>query len=111
MQFYTPIGFRQKNPCTCGPDEWSNRNKVDFVPDHIFGLNIKLACCVHDYMYIYGKTEDDREFADRVFYDNMLALIADDDTGWLITKARNATAWTYYKAVQWFGGSNFWRDK
>lgn len=107
MSLVIPPGFSEPKQCTCGPDRFMRRNKFDFVPDHLFGLDIKIACCIHDYMYRRGVDEDDRTVADRIFYDNMLYLIDQAGSNWFVRSARKAKAWLYYQAVRVFGGPNF----
>ena len=111
MGLIVPPGFSEPTECTCGPDRFMRRNRIDFVPDHLFGLDIKLACCIHDYMYRIGTTKQERAQADHVFYLNMLWLIDDDDTNWFLTSARKAKAWVYFQAVRLFGKENFWAGK
>jgi hypothetical protein len=84
---------------------------VDFVPDDLFGCSIKQACCIHDWQYRTGDSEQDRRYADRIFYENMLHLIDKTGGSWFIRGMRKAKAWAYYKAVRWFGKDNFWEGK
>jgi hypothetical protein len=45
------------------------------VPNHMWGLAVKPACNIHDWMYSEGRSEADREAADLRFLCNLLALI------------------------------------
>lgn len=91
----------------CGPG-----GKGDYlVPDTVYGLSVFRACQIHDYMYAVGKTAADKEEADRVFLNNMLRII-DAETKWRWLRfLRRRRAYTYYKAVDIFGGSSFWDGK
>jgi hypothetical protein len=81
------------------------------IPDTMYGLNVSPACDIHDYMYMVGHTEADREEADRVFLNNMLRII-NAGSGWGWVKAlRRGRAKNYYRAVRWFGGPFFWAGK
>jgi len=91
----------------CGPDGWKRK----LIPDSILRVNIKEACDIHDWMYIFGETEADREAADRVFLNNMLRIV-EEESKWFITrKIRRKIAYTYYEAVRDVGGMYFWQDK
>lgn len=92
----------------CGPgSSWG-----DFlVPDTMWGLNVKPACTIHDYMYRVGESVEEKDEADRVFLNNLLRLIAAAG-GWGILRAmRRRRAMTYYQAVKHFGGPAFWKGK
>jgi hypothetical protein len=90
------------------------------VPDSFWGLCIKAACDIHDYMYHIGETHADKEAADRVFKYNMLRLIDAVPVSdvWLIRqfqlrlKRRRADlAEIYYNVVDKYGGPAFWTGK
>lgn len=55
----------------CGPDGW----KTFWGVNKTFGLSIKKACNIHDWMYHFGKNEEDKDKADRVFLNNMIRII------------------------------------
>ena len=82
------------------------------VPDRIWGLPIVEACKIHDWMYFMGKTEKDREEADRAFLNNMLRIVEAHE-GWskFLNGFRRYRAVTYYNAVRDFGGPSFWNEK
>jgi hypothetical protein len=91
----------------CGPGRFGSM----IVPDSLWGLSIKEACNIHDYMFAVGETNEDRDEADRVFLNNMLRLI-DAAGGWWAVKAlRRQAAVKYYRAVADFGGPAFWSGK
>lgn len=77
-----------------------------------FGVDLNEACGIHDFMYHFGKTAEDKKLADETFLENMYALIdiagqnAPFGTKW-ITRARKRWAFRYYNAVVKFGGIAF----
>lgn len=92
----------------CGPGEIGDW----IVPDRVWGVSIKDACKIHDWMYWIGRTKEDKEEADRVFLNNMLRLIEAYD-GWsrVLNGFRRYRAVTYYNAVRDLGGPAFWNEK
>jgi hypothetical protein len=111
-QVKAPIGFyrlRKNNPekfmaiCGgCGPGQWGDY----FVPDTLWGLSIKLACEIHDYMYHVGKTAEDKFRADSMFLQNMIALIW-RGSNWFTFPLRVLRAAKYYVAVARYGDNAF----
>lgn len=111
-KLYAPPGFWAATPeqlaevCNgCGTGGWKGK----LVPDRMWGLDITLACQIHDWMYRFGKTEEDKLEADRVFLNNLLRII-NNHGGWL-TWPRRYRATTYYSAVRDFGGPAYWDGK
>lgn len=92
----------------CGPGRgW----KAFLVPETLWGLSIRAACDIHDWMYHLGETVDDKKEADRVFLNNMIRIIeARTRWSWL-KRMRLRRARIYYLAVCWFGGPAFWARK
>ena len=91
----------------CGPGgrgDW-------LVPDTMYGLSVKPACKIHDWMYFMGETIEDKKEADRVFLNNMLRIVVAVTKWWILRKLRIWRAYTYYKAVKQFGGPAFWNNK
>jgi hypothetical protein len=80
------------------------------VPNTLWGLSVKRACNIHDWMYSEGLTIADKEEADRVFLNNMLRII-EVESCWLLKLPRRSRAKKYYKAVKYFGGPAFWEGK
>lgn len=80
------------------------------VPDTIWGLSIREAANIHDYMYSLGTSIEDKEQADRVFLNNMLRIIeaANHFGSSLLAYPRRFRAKNYYRAVKYFGGPDFW---
>jgi hypothetical protein len=91
----------------CGTTDW----KGELIPESLLGLSITPACNIHDWMYYYGETYQDKEEADRVFLNNMVRIINNDSDNVFLKKARLAEAKVYYEAVKNFGGHAFWENK
>jgi len=89
----------------CGTGGW----KGALVPDSMWGLNVSGVCDIHDWMYEYGKTEEDKDFADMLFMRNLIRLI-NAKGGWLAW-LRRYRATSYYNAVAEAGDEAFWRNK
>lgn len=87
-------------------------SKFDFVPDTIYGLYIGAACKIHDWMYHEGRSIEDKEEADRVFFNNLLRIILRSKKKWYRPKIlMRRRAKSYYKLVKSFGGPAFWSGK
>lgn len=113
VRLYEPYSYTtatchdKKRVCNgCG----SSKAKFDFIPDTVWFLAIRRACDIHDWMYHYGKTLEDKEEADRVFLNNMLRLI-EAQSNRLMKPLRRRRALKYYEAVTAFGGPCFWDGK
>jgi len=91
----------------CGPDGWKN----ELIPDHLLWVSIEEACNIHDFMYVFGVTEADREEADRVFLNNMLRIVEEQSKCWTTRFIRRKLALHYYSVVRDMGGTYFWADK
>ncbi|MBT4762922.1 MAG: hypothetical protein HOO06_14605 [Bdellovibrionaceae bacterium] len=74
------------------------------VPDHLFGTKIKSACSIHDFMYSKTTNHKEQEIADKIFLENMNALIENECTSKLLKMLKKAKAYAYYFAVSLFGG-------
>lgn len=108
MKFYDliiPDGFKGSASAIsggCGSD----KSWVDFIPDNFVGVNIKICCQIHDYLYTTGGTEKDRELADRMFRTNMKITVFNDSN--LIFRDTNLKLCeVYYIAVRRYGASSF----
>lgn len=107
MELVKPENYQEHEGCSCGAAD----AVFDYVPDTVYGLNIKKACCIHDFMYSAGKNLWDKERADRIFLENMLVLIAAGTKwGWLLW-LRKRRAYSYFQAVVKFGGPSYWSGK
>ncbi len=91
----------------CGPGGWL----AAFVPDTIWGLPIRAACNIHDWMYAEGKTHEDKLIADRVFKYNLLRMIENAGGWWWLQALRRRRALIYFNVVDQYGGPWFWARK
>ena len=112
LQLYAPESYWSATPtersevCNgCGTAGWKGK----LVPNTMWGLNIRKACDIHDWMYHFGVTEADRYEADKAFLNNLIRII-NSQGGWL-APLRRYRATTYYNAVHQFGGAAFWDNK
>jgi hypothetical protein len=87
----------------CGPGGFGDA----LVPDTLWGLSVRAACEIHDWMYHFGESIDDKRLADRLFLDNMVSIICTKTKNWILRKLRLQRAWAYYQAVAKFGGPSF----
>lgn len=88
----------------------SSQAKFDFVPDTIYGLSVKLACHIHDWMYYHAEASEEARYeADRVLRNNLFRII-ENHGGWL-RLLRRRRVWKYYRSVRMFGGAAFWANK
>ena len=51
----------------CGPEGFLER----IIPDNILGTSVSSSCSIHDWMFHYSKTQNDREIADKAFKVNI----------------------------------------
>lgn len=86
----------------CGPRGFGSK----IVPDRIWGLSIKPACIIHDFMYETGTTKNDKDQADIWFLQNMLKIIK-KDSNLIMRLIRRRAALLYYQAVSEFGDKAF----
>ena len=113
VKLYAPLSYWQglkdgktKKICNgCGA-----KKGIKFSP-LFFGLNMTMCCDIHDWMYHEGKSNNDKEIADRVFLNNMLRVIEAKPSNSFIKSLRKSRAKSYYIAVKLFGGNAFWDGK
>jgi hypothetical protein len=91
----------------CGPGYMGDL----IVPDTFYGLSVKPACGIHDFMYKIGRVEADREIADRVLLNNCVRIVIAGTSGRLLLRLRLRRARTYWWFVAEFGGPAFWNGK
>jgi len=81
------------------------------VPDDILGVNITLACKIHDWCYTHYQTKEERKKADYDFLWNMKLLINEEhnlvDRHGILYRSRIAYAYYYFTMVRIFGGGYF----
>lgn len=81
-------------------------------PKTIYGTLIVYACHIHDWMYNFGKTIEDKDEADRTMKNNMSRLIDRDSKLWYKpTRLQHCRANAYYAVVRDHGGPAFWAGK
>ena len=81
------------------------------VPDTMYGLSVRPACRIHDWMYHFGRILPDKELSDRVFLNNMVRIIKARGSLGFLENLRLRRAKTYYVMVRDFGGPAFWNSK
>jgi len=88
----------------CGTSGWKGK----LVPSSMYGLDIRIACLIHDYDYWIYKSKKGKIIADNRFLDNLYSII-DTKTKWSWVKwLRRRRAYKYYLAVAHFGDSAFY---
>jgi hypothetical protein len=80
------------------------------VPDTFYGLDIKEACNVHDWMYKEGTTKADFLFSNAIFLLNLVVIVI-DGSNWFTKTFRLLRATKYFVAVAVAGSGAFWKDK
>ena len=110
INLYCPQGYTQltkeqkKEICNgCG-------SKEGWLTKIIFGGKFVECCNIHDYMYSIGLSQEDKDIADRVFYNNMNRVIATIDNKTLKYYYK-VKAHIFYKSVKTFGESAFWSSE
>jgi len=96
----------QLEECTggCGPGGVGDM----LVPDTIWFLSIRDACKIHDWMYTWGVTREDKEEADEFFRVNMKYIIENIGKKWTWLKyLRRRRANTYYLICSEGGDKSF----
>ncbi len=101
--FIAPQSLIDEATNGCGPEGW----KEKVVPETNWGLSMTPACLIHDWQYHFGKTMKDKEYADKVFLDNLNTIIDNKGGNRLIVWLRKRRAKTYYLAVSKFGDDAF----
>jgi len=92
----------------CGPGKLGDI----FVPDRFIGLCMRESCAIHDWMYAFGKTSEDKKYSDSIFYNNMLTTIKSNHSKFrLINWIRKQMAHKFYLAVKYGGRRSFWKGK
>ena len=87
------------------------------VPNTFYGLCIREACSIHDWMYHTGKTKADKLFADAIFRLNLTILIDTHNEingnfiNSILTPLRHSRAAKYYFAVVQWGEKAYWVNK
>ena len=107
MELIIPRGYKKNPNCNgCGTD-WNAK----LIPDTIYLVSIREACCIHDYMYSVGKTADYKKKADNIFLQNMYKIIENNNKWYYPTFLAKRRARTYYLSVKLFGDGAYWVNK
>ncbi len=85
--------------------------KFDLVPNTVYGVSIAEACNIHDWDYYIGKTNEDKELADRRMRNNGVRIVDGQSANTLSRWLRRKRVLSYYLAVKHFGGPAFWKGK
>jgi hypothetical protein len=105
---YWDLTEEERKYFRCGP----GRGILErLVPETAYGLRLSAACSIHDFMYRYGFTDQDKVDADEVFLNNMIRIIEVKTSSKILMFLRLRRARTYYLAVKLFGGPAFWNGK
>ncbi len=82
-------------------------------PNTFYGLDMTEAFNVHDWDYHHGKTQEDKERADKYMLMNLLIIIESQTSfmGRALKPLRRRRAMKYYEAVVTFGNDAFWSGK
>jgi hypothetical protein len=109
--YWTASRARKAAICNgCGAKHGISRY---FIPNSLWGLSVRPACDIHDWMYFQGISPADREYADLTFLRNLLSLVEQGHGP--LAKAlrlpRRLRALSYYGAVRDFGAAAFRTDK
>jgi hypothetical protein len=83
----------------CGPGGLGDL----LIPDRVYGLNIKPACKIHDWMYTIYNDEFGFELANKIFLDNMIRINNSATKNRLLKYLRSRRILKYYLAVRYFG--------
>ena len=81
------------------------------VPNTIWGISIKTACNIHDWMFNIGKTKGDYYFANIMFFWNMTAIVVNASNVFTLL-IRMERVLTYFLGVMSSKGVKaYWVDK
>jgi hypothetical protein len=76
-------------------------------PDCMWGLDIKIACDIHDWMFEFGVTQGDFDFANSMFDYNLRQIIK-AKSNFVMRPLRLARSDKYVFGVEKFSESAFW---
>jgi len=89
-----------------GPGSW--KPFTTWIPlNSLAGLDITECSNIHDYMYYVGGDDNDKNFADKVYNNNLNGLIDETPGNFFINTFRRSVAYTYYSFVMIFGHNFF----
>ncbi len=112
VKLFVPEAMKNAHPseikrvCNgCGQAGWKGK----FVPNTVWGLSVKPACQIHDWMWEFGETAEDKVIGDNTFLNNMVRIVLDE--GGLLRFPRLLRVKFYYAMVRDNGGSAYWDGK
>lgn len=79
-----------------------------FVPDTVYGLNIKPACMIHDWMFTIFNSEEAFKLSNQIFFDNMCRINSAKTKKGFLKWLRYRRILKYYQAVEIFGRPHFY---
>lgn len=83
----------------CGPSGFG-----DFlIPNKVYGLSIKPACMIHDWMFTIFNCEKGFKVANQVFFDNMNRINKKNTKSNFLWWLRKRRIMKYFLAVKYFG--------
>ena len=80
------------------------------VPDTMYGLDIKEACNIHDFMFNDGATYGDFLFSNAIFIFNLTSIII-HKSNWFTATLRLSRSTKYFIAVALKGQEAYWSNK
>ena len=83
----------------CGPGGAGDR----LIPDTVYGLSVKPACAIHDWMYTIFNDEAGFKLSNSLFLDNMTRINKSATKNSVIRFLRSRRIVKYYLAVKDFG--------
>ena len=93
----------------CGPGGMGDL----LVPDHMYGLDISLACKIHDWYYRFhpSNSEEGRLEADSIFRNNLLRIVRAKSKSKILRWLRIIRCRTYYSMVRFGGGPAYYEER
>ena len=97
--FWASLRFQPTIHTCIGGCNGCGTAKSFWVPDTIWGLLVTVCCNIHDWMCGLAETTDDREWCDKVFFQNLCAFIR-RESNCLMRYPRLQRALLYFRGVQ-----------
>jgi hypothetical protein len=96
---------RKEHAGGCGPGGWGDL----LVPDTVIGTDIQPACEIHDWMYYWGTTREDKNTSDLCLLWNGTSIIIEKHS--ILDLLRCRRMMTYFQAVSELGEKAFLAGK
>ena len=92
----------------CGPGKYSW-----FVPDTVYGLDVRPACQRHDVDYRHGKgsSNEHRKQCDERFKANMFRIVDAKTSNWVLRRLRFTRCRLYFRMVRIMGHHPYWSER